>query len=440
MTEQLDITGPDGGRRLHPVPAGGCVIGSGPAADVVLTGTGILPAHLRLVRTERGFRVEPVRPGSTVRVSGDDLFCKDLRPGDVIELGGNRLRWLAAGGATTARSPAAAPAPAPAVVPESAPATAAAAAAATSAPVAPTAPATTGARPVRSAKQSPAPKSRARLRAPRRRSSWLPMLAVFASVLLLGVLAYGHFRGSTWPASPKHYVDLARAQFGNNQPQRALDTLAFALREATGAVREEALQLEADIRRVQLETAVLPKVLVARQEHDLLLGFVGRYLRERVERPAAREFVRGCDQWLARHREVCSRSDDGRPLLTAIEGERSRYVAVAALETPDTAADVLFAAESRLRFQWRDYRGAIAKLEAFLRANAEAAEVVAARARMVKEGEQWVLGKLRIVDQLLARGDRDNAERDLEQLERWSVLPEWLPLLAERQQRLRAGR
>lgn len=421
MTEQLDITGPDGGRRLHPVPAGGCVIGSGPPADVVLTGSGILPAHLRLVRTERGFRVEPVRPGSTVRVSGDDLFCKDLRPGDVIELGGNRLRWLAAGGATPARQPAPAPAPAPAVEPVSAPAA-------------------TGTRSAGRARPLPAGKSRARLRAPRRRSSWLPMLAVFASVLLLGVLAYGHFRGSTWPASPKHYVDLARAQFGNNQPQRALDTLAFALREATGAVREEALQLEADIRRVQLETAVLPKVLVARQEHDLLLGFVGRYLRERVERPAAREFVRGCDQWLARHREVCSRSDDGRPLLAAIEGERSRYVAVAALATPDTAADVLFAAESRLRFQWRDYRGAIAKLDVFLRENAQAAEVVAARARMMQEGEQWLLGKLRIVDQLLARGDRDNAERDLEQLERWSVLPEWLPLLAERQQRLRAGR
>jgi hypothetical protein len=426
VTAQLDITGPDGGRRLHPVPAGGCVIGSGPPADVVLPGSGILPAHLRLVRTERGYRVEPVRPGSTVRVSGDDLFCKDLRPGDVIELGGNRLRWLVAGATPASPPPVApaaapAPAPAPAVEPVSAPVTA-------------------GARSARRARPVGATKSRARLRAPRRRSSLLPMLAVFASVLLLGVLAYGHFRSSTWPASPKHYVDLARAQFGNNQPQRALDTLAFALREATGAVREEALQLEADIRRVQLETAVLPKVLVARQEHDLLLGFVGRYLRERAERPAAREFVRGCDQWLARHREVCSRSDDGRPLLAAIEAERSRYVAVAELATPDTAVDVLFAAESRLRFQWRDYRGAIAKLDAFLRENAQVTEVAAARARMVQEGEQWLLGKLRIVDQLLARGDRDNAERDLEQLERWSVLPEWLPLLAERQQRLRAGR
>jgi hypothetical protein len=400
---EIEITGPGGVRRV-PVPpqAAAIELGSDPTTEVVVVGEGILPRHLRFVRTDGGHRVEPVRAGATVRVGGEDLFCKDLRAGDVIELGAWRLRWLGD------RQPA------PVVV------------------------ADRGRRaPSRPTVERAAGRSR-RLRP--RRSSWLPAIAVFAAVLLAAFGLYRHFRGSTWPASPKHYVDLARAQFGNSEPQRALDTLSFALREATGPVREEALRLEADIRRVQLQTAELPKVMTARSEHDLLFGFVGRYLREAVERPAAREFVRCCDQWLERHRDVCQRHTEGLPLLAAIESERARFLGAAALDTPDTAADVVFAARSRLRFQWRDYRGAMARLDDFLRRHPGLADVERERAQLLTEGHEWLLGKLRFVDQLLARGERDHAERELQQLERWSTLPEWAPLVAERRQRLDAGR
>ncbi|MGB3967667.1 MAG: hypothetical protein WBO45_13130, partial [Planctomycetota bacterium] len=263
-----------------------------------------------------------------------------------------------------------------------------------------------------------------------------PIAAVFFGLLLVAVLLLRHFAGSTWPQSPEHYVELARAQLSNQQPQRALDTLAFALREATGETRIAAQQLEADIRRLQLETAEMPKVVTARGEHDVLLGFVGRHLRERAERSAAREFVRLCDQWLERHRELCGRHADGQPLLRAVEQERARFVGPAELAEPDRPADVIFAARSRLVFQWRDYKGAIARIDRFLAGDPGNAEVTKERAAIVGEGEAWMQSRLRTVDQLLARGDQDNAVRDLTQLERWSMLPQWEAAIAERRQRL----
>jgi hypothetical protein len=110
------------------------------------------------------------------------------------------------------------------------------------------------------------------------------------------------------------------------------------------------------------------------------------------------------------------------------------------LSEPDTAADVIFAARARLRFPWRDYRGAMARLDAFLAARPADPDVVAERAKLLAEGERWLQGKLRSIDGLLDRGDTDNAERDLAQLERWSALPEWAAAVAERKQRLAAAR
>ena len=416
MTDQLEIRGPNGERLLAPVHEGSFVVGSDAAADVRLLWPGIGPAHFRFVRTAAGVRVEPVRPGGTVSVNGEELFCKDLGAGDVIEVAGVRLRWL--------------PEPtAPAVAPGRAAATGSAAA-----------PRPAPGRVAASRKSPEAAARPARARRARGLPAIVPVALLVALACVVGLLLYRHFSASTWPNSTQHYVALARAQLSNHQMQRALATLAFALREATGATRAEAVQLEADIRRLMLESAEMPKVMTARQEHDLLLEYVGRYLRDAVQRPAAREFVRVCDQWLQRHREVCARVTDGQPLLRAVEDQRSRWVAMAALGEPDTAEDVVFAAGTRLRFQWRDYRSAIARLDAYLAAHPGDATVTAARATMITEGAEWLRGKLRNIDFLLGRGDTDNAEKDLAQLERWSVLPEWAPLVAERRQRLGAGR
>jgi hypothetical protein len=50
----LDVTGPDGVRREHAIRRDRILIGSGPLADVGLTGEGVSPAHALLVRTDRG--------------------------------------------------------------------------------------------------------------------------------------------------------------------------------------------------------------------------------------------------------------------------------------------------------------------------------------------------------------------------------------------------
>ena len=122
-------------------------------------------------------------------------------------------------------------------------------------------------------------------------------------------------------------------------------------------------------------------------------------------------------------------------MLGYVEQRRAKYLPAAALGEPDTAADVIFAAQTLLRFQWRDYRSAIARLDALLGQHDDAA-VQAERTRLIADGEQWLQGKLRHVDQLLERGDRDNATRDLESIEKWSMLPEWQAMVQERRSRL----
>ena len=106
------------------------------------------------------------------------------------------------------------------------------------------------------------------------------MAAVFALLLVVAVALVRAYSRSTWPHSPQDYVDLARAQLGNRDPQRALDTLTFALGTATGSTREEALALEHDIRAMQLERAERPRLSAARSEHDLLVSFHARYLSD----------------------------------------------------------------------------------------------------------------------------------------------------------------
>jgi hypothetical protein len=443
VPDQLEIRGPHGERLLTPVHEGTFVVGSDESADVRIDWPGIAGWHFRFVRTATVVRIEPMRPGGTVEVNGQALFCKDLRAGDVIDVAGVQLRWLP-------EAPAAPSGAAAGPVEGAAPRAALRAPLRTEAREDPvgtsgrgTAGGTSGAAArVRGATtRVAAGKTGARLRPRARRTPvWVPVLSLSALVCVAALLGIRHFQGSTWPNSPQHYVDLARAQFGNHDPERALVTLGFALREATGATRTEALQLEADIRRMLLETAERPKIAIARQEHDLLLEFSERYLRDGGERPAVRELVRACDQWLQRHREVCALVTEGGPLLRTIEELRARHVAAAALSEPDTAADVIFAARARLRFQWRDYRGAMARLDAFLAARPADPDVVAERAKLLAEGERWLQGKLRSIDGLLDRGDTDNAERDLAQLERWSALPEWAAAVAERKQRLPAAR
>jgi hypothetical protein len=401
MSGRIEITDADGHKRFVGMPGARLLVGSAAGADVQVRGPGIEAQHLRFVRSGAGVRVEPVQPGGSVTVNGERLFCKDLGPDDVVELGRAQLRWIAAGPPAEAQAAAG-----------------------------------------RGKVSSRRHKEPARRAATRRRSAvpaWLPVTGVIAAVLVAAVLVLRALSESKWPSTPAQYVELARQQAANDKPQLALETLAFVLEDATGAVREEALGLEATLRQLVAEGADSAKVQAARAEHDRLRSFQERYLRDAAGRPAAREFVRLCDQWLSRHGAVCRANTEGQPLLRFVEEQRARHVALAGLGEPDTAADVTFAAQSRLRFTWRDYRGAVDVLDRFLKSNDDAA-VRAERERLVTEGLEWLSGKLRNVDLLLERGDRDNAEKDLQQIERWAMLPEWEGLVKERRARLEGAR
>ncbi len=404
MSDQIQITESTGERRVVPARGAEGVFGSAADADIRVAAAGVEGRHLRFVRTAKGVRVETVRAGGTVAVNGQTLFCKDLQRDDVIRVGNVELRWLPD---------------------ESAPPRAKAGGPARS----------------RSAAGRRGHTDEERVSSRRPRRSGVPHAALVAGALLTAVvviLVLMRVLGDKPLHSAQAYVDLAREQLANQQPQRALDTLSFALRDATGETKAEAKRLETDIRRMLVDSASASKVVAARQEQELLQNYVDTYLRDNVDRSAARDLVRQCDEWLTRHRDVCSRNSDGQVLLRKVEEVRGRFLAAAAINEPDTAADAIFAARTRLRFQWRDYRGAIARLDAFPAANPGAEEVRAERAKMIADGQEWLAKKLRNVDALLSRGDTGNAEKDLANLERWSMLPEWSSMVGERRQRLTA--
>lgn len=400
MSERIEITTDRGESLKVPIAGDKVWLGSGEGADVRVRVRNLAPRQLCFVRTDHGYRIEPAVPGSTVEVNGEALFCKDLVGGDCIQVAGLKIRWF------EDASPVAVPP-----------------------------------RVRHSRRHTPEPSRRpGRVGRPKSRRGWAPVSALFALVLLVGLFLLRSFSGSTWPHSPQHYVDLARAQLGNDEPQRALDTLAFALGEATGATREEALALEAEIHRRRVDRAEQPKIIAARQQHELLLSFAGRHLRDGVSRPAARELVRLCDEWLAAHSEICSRNAEGEPMLRATKDLRSRYVAIAAVGELETAADVLFAAQTRLQFRWRDYLGAVKRIDEFLRLHPDAEDLRKERETMLTDGVQWLEGRLHGIDAMLDRGDTGNAALDLEQLEKWSLLPEWRPLVEPRRARLERER
>lgn len=412
LAHHVEIVRPGGDTNVVPMAGETMVIGSGAGADVMLHAPGLDPLHLRFVRTAAGVRVEPVRAGASVVVNGEELFCKDLASGDVVEVAGLRLRWK--------------PERVVAAIPKE---------------VTPTPQrerAVESRRAARPARESGS-RSAERDSKPRRargRSNLTAVFLVFALVVGGALVALKVLSKSTWPATPEDYVELAREQLKNNQRDKALETLDFALRNATGPVRDEIVALQADVRQLQSEFAVGAQIAAARTEHDTIVAFAGRYLRDGVARPAARELVRSCDRWLAQHRATCAGSTDGAPLLREIEDLRARHHAIAAIDEPDVAADVIFAAQSRLRFQFRDYKDALAVLDGFLGAHPDDAAVTAERDRMLRDGEQWLQGRLRTVDILLGRGDNEGAERELRQLDKWSVLPQWDALVAPRRARL----
>lgn len=357
---------------------------------------------LRARRVGEVVRVEPLGPGQQLSVDGETLFCKDLVAGATAEVDGLSLRLLelvetaAPGARTGAERP-------------------------------------RGHRDRGAGAAGGAVGARRRSAAVRRRSSALPAIAVTAAVVLVGVFVFRRLEDSTWPQSPAHFVELARHQLDNNRPERALETLAFALREASGETRRQAEKLQTEIRERLLEQSAGVEVSRAQARLQALRSFVSTELDAAgsgPQRAAARELVRLADEWLQEFGEVTSWHSRGKVLREEVERLRSHYLPATEPGRPETADDVLFSAQSRLRFVIRDYVGALARLDGWLAAHPDDARVEAERARMLEEGGQWLDRQLERLGSALDQGRLYNVERDLAQLEQKAAIPAWQERIA----------
>lgn len=427
MAERIEITTDRGESKVVAIEGAKVWLGSGEGVAIRLRAAGLAARHLCFVKTEHGYRVEPAEPGATVEVNGEDLFCKDLEVGDRIRVAGLQVRWMS--------SPPPVRNPGPAAVRPRPPAP--------SKPPAPTRPQVAPARePEVEAAVEPdhAPRAARALRA-RRRSSPLPMILLFGSALLFLVVVFKTGAGSTWPQSPQHYVSLAGQQVQNGKLDLALRSLDFALLDATGATREEALQLRDQIHALQVDQVERPKIDAARPSFEFLGSFTAAYLGKEAPVLAVRELVRRCDRWLQLYGKVCESAAAGQPMLREVQALRSRYVALAKPGEPEGIEDLRFSIQVLMRLTTRDYLGALQRFDEFQRAHPEVAGVAAEREQWLAEGETWLTAKLATIDEAIATsgsGDGYRAERMLRPLEQWCALPQWRARLQQRRDRIDA--
>jgi hypothetical protein len=96
---RLEVTGPDGVRREQAIRRDRILIGSGPLADVGLTGEGVSPAHALLVRTDRGeLWLVDLHSDSGTWIDGRRISEARLAAGQRVSIAG----WSLAAGAEQA--------------------------------------------------------------------------------------------------------------------------------------------------------------------------------------------------------------------------------------------------------------------------------------------------------------------------------------------------
>ena len=351
-------------------------------------------AELRIVPTRSGLRLEPVRPGAMVEVSGQQLFCKDLVDGDTFRVGGQRIVFRAEAkvAAATAATPGAGRAPGHA---------ARALSAATS-----------------------------RERSSRERSS-KPLLISLVSLSIVGaIVVLRWFDASRRGPDPRNLLARAEEQFEGGQYALARETIDEAVRLGDVAIRSQGSRLRDRIDEVEKRVAEAALALAARQAEESLASFEDRYARQGLERPAARELLRMCDAWLAEHEARIGGSVDGKPLVASVRARRERAVAKADASSPESAADAIFAARAHLRFVVREYKAAVARIDAFCASHPDAADAAAEAVAIRQEGKAWLEKQVARMSQSVDRGDVERAREEFAQIERHALLPEWEPIVA----------
>jgi hypothetical protein len=382
---------------------------------------GVLPVHLRFRRVGERYRVAPAVPGAALRVNGRAVPDRLLVHGDRIDLGDAALGFWEDGR----------PRPVLAAVEEAAPGGAS--------------PPGLGLRiePIASARPArPAAGARGGGRAksatpppPRRRRGMPPWMVWWNAALVALVVGFlGYRRFATGPVEPgsRDLIQLAETQRRGGDLEGALATLGLALQRGPDeADRTRIGELRTRLRReLQLREDSGP-LARALPEVERIRSFVAAHLSpDRAARPAARELLRLTGGWLDEYREVCLRHENERELVAEIEGLAARFRGLAAPGEPAAAEDVLFAAGRQARMQPRRFPAAIGILEDWLAAaGAEAAgraEVEGQLRAYREQGAAHAAAELGRIRRLIARGARELAIRDLDDLIRKGALPEWL--------------
>lgn len=364
-------------------------------------------AEVRVVPTRAGLRLEPVRAGAMVEVSGQQLFCKDLVDGDAFVVGACKVVFrsdsMAAAVGATARGPA-----------------------------------TSGARPNSHASRAHAAAA-SRDRSARERSSKPLLVSLVSLSIVCAIVALRWLDSATSRRDPAELLTFAKIQFESGQYDRARATLDDAVRDGDPDIRAEADRIRARIDQVEREAAATLLVSRAREAQESLASFEDRYARQGLERPAARELLRMCDAWLADHEAAIGGSVDGKSLVASVRARRERAVAKAEFGSPESAADAIFAARARLRFVVREYKAAVARIDAFCASHPEAADAAAEALAIRQEGKAWLERQVARMSQSVDRGEVARAREELAQIDQHSVLPEWEPIVAPVRAKLAAA-
>jgi tetratricopeptide (TPR) repeat protein len=435
-------------------------IGDGPADSLVVSGVG--PAALRVSSTPRGRRVE----GAGLVVNGKPVERRELRHGDRIEIGGVTIAYREAdkpwpvepepiGAGLDLRID-----PIPAKRTANSARSAAPSTGKARAVAAPTGGRAQPVPPVRAS--APVAKGRGRAereertdadhgdragRRDRRRSSGSPWL-LWNLILVVAVVGFVLMRSmisGKIERDARDLLTLAHSQYRSGDASAALATLGLALeRDPDGETRSRIAALRKQIEDAAKLAADAPLVAAAERDHREIERFLEINLAVDPSRAAAREFLRLCDAWLTNHARIADRNADVDRWRSGVKEARRRFEALAAMDTPDTAADVLFVASRCLRFEVRDYRRAIVALESWLQsadADSDGANAVRTELQSLREkGPSWLAEHRAKIERMVDRGETQRAIMELKRLLDGPRVPaEWLGDAASRLSQLEAS-
>lgn len=279
-----------------------------------------------------------------------------------------------------------------------------------------------------------------------------PAWHLFSGLILLGIAVVWILirvaGGAGGARSVEDLLALAEAQQARGNLQLALRTAETAIERADGDARLLAavLAFEAKARAALQLANDLGELDLARHAEANLKVFERSYLlAEPTNRAACREFVRLADRWESRYAQTCERYDESRPLVAVVAALRAKYAGPAALDEPDVADDVLFAALRATRLKRPRYREALERLDEFLAGQPSAPD--AARVRTFRE-EQERAGRAWLEDQIqVLRRERERGRTDAVLAELRFMIDENLPVswcaeleALDRQWRAESGR